>query len=78
MMTRDCLSLREAADELELDSSRLARLGRYLRIVPGDRCLPADLVTRAKAEADAEARYRAVLKWLLEDLQGGRTTQDRS
>jgi hypothetical protein len=66
MLTQDRLSLRDTADALELGSVRLLRLGRYLHIVPGDKCIPVDVVIRAKAEADGEQRYRMVLGWLLE------------
>jgi hypothetical protein len=63
-------SLRDAADALGLDSLRLFRLGRYLHLAPGDKCLPAEVVDRASTEADGERRYRVVLDWLLASLQG--------
>ena len=68
MLTQDRLSLRDTADALELESARLLRLGRYLHMTPGDKCIPDDVISRAKAEADGEQRYRMVLGWLLEQF----------
>jgi hypothetical protein len=72
MMTRELLSLRETADELEIETLRLYRLGRYLRIAPGDPCLPSGVISRAKAETAGERRYRIVLDWLLGNLPSSR------
>lgn len=76
MVAQGCVSLREAADELGLESVRLLRLGRYLRLAPGDRCIPLDVIVRVEAEADGEKRYRMVLKWLLDHLQSDGTSDN--
>jgi hypothetical protein len=68
--TRDWLSLRQAAEALELEPQRLYRLGRYLRLAPGDPCLPPAVVARARAETGDEERYSAILDWLLGRLRG--------
>jgi hypothetical protein len=64
-VAQNLVSLRDAAVTLEVDPARLVRLGHYFHLAPGDTCLPAELIDRASAEGDAGARYRVVLKWLL-------------
>ncbi len=65
MMTYERLNLRQTADVLALDRLRLFRLGRHLRLTPGDPCIPLSVIARARAEDDEEGRYRVVLDWLL-------------
>lgn len=67
-MAHDRVSLRDAADALELDPLRLVRLAHYLHLAPRDECLPADLISQASSEMDRERRYGIVLEWLLEHL----------
>lgn len=64
-MKQKLVSLRDAAVRLDLDPVRLLRLGRSFHLAPGDTCLPSEVVDRALAEGDAEARYRIVLQWLI-------------
>jgi hypothetical protein len=68
MVTHDRLSLRDAADALELERVRLFRLGHYLHLAPGDPCLSPEVILRAYAEPEAEQRYHVVLDWLLDHL----------
>lgn len=70
MVTHERVSLRDAADALDIERERLFRLGRYLRLAPGDRCIPRDVIVRARTETDKEKRYRVVLEWVLGDVRG--------
>lgn len=72
-MTNDRVSLRDAADLLNLDRSRLLRLGRSLRLAPQDACLPREVIHRARTEVDDERRYRVVMDRLLEGIRTERT-----
>ncbi len=63
------LSLSEAADELGIESWRLARLGRYLKIWPGEKRLPLEAVQDIKEKETADERYGALLRWLLHDAR---------
>jgi hypothetical protein len=59
------VNLRDAAAALDLPAVRLLRLGRYLGLPPGEPCLPVDVVERAGAADDDDARYQIVLDWLI-------------
>jgi hypothetical protein len=68
---RDRVSLRDAADILELEHVRLVRLAHYLHLAPRDEYIPSEVVMRASGEEDGERRYAMVLEWLLEHLAIG-------
>jgi hypothetical protein len=74
MVDTNLLNLWEAADALDIESWRLSRLGRYLRMDPADKRIPAAEVQRFSELEDAERRYAALRTWLLDTLpgQGGR------
>jgi hypothetical protein len=76
-VTHDYVSVRDAADALELDRLRLFRLARYMGRAPGDRCIPCDVISRAIAKEDAEERYQLLLAWFLKRLQGDRSPNVR-
>jgi hypothetical protein len=76
VIARDALNLGDTADALHLDRQRLQRLGHYLRISSGDRCIPLSVVIEAQAQEDEEKRYRVVLDWLLENVRIGATSGD--
>jgi hypothetical protein len=58
-------SLNDAADALGLERMRLQRLGRYLCLAPADRCIPDDVIERARVQASENTRYHVLLDWLL-------------
>jgi hypothetical protein len=66
VIPRHTFSLNEAADALLLERVRLIRLGRYFKLAPGDKCLPADVIARASFHVDEDTRYRILLDWLLQ------------
>lgn len=68
MATEACLSLNEAADELGIELWRLARLGRFLKILPGEKRIPTQTIQRIKEHGTADERYTALLHWLLDSL----------
>jgi hypothetical protein len=70
MITGELYSLREAADELAIDTWRLARLGRYLGVPPAEKLLPRQDVQHIKETGSPDERYQALLHWLLSTLQG--------
>ncbi len=70
MITTDLLNLWETADALDIESWRLSRLGRYLRIDPSEKRIPVADVQRFSEETDPESRYAAVRTWLLNTLPG--------
>ena len=72
-MSRDRINLRTTAELLELDQRRLFGLGRYLHLIPGDDCIPYDVVNFARQQDDREDRYRIVREWLLSQIQGDTT-----
>ena len=63
--TQALFNLRDTAEALQLDQTRLYRLGRQLRLAPGDPCIPLPVIVQARAELDDELRYRSILQWLL-------------
>jgi hypothetical protein len=67
MITAEYFNLRETADELGIESWRLARLGRYLGLAPGAKLIPWEEVQRIRADCPEE-RYTAVLHLLLSTL----------
>jgi hypothetical protein len=73
VIAQDCLSLAATADALNLERLRMQRLGRYLRIDPGRRCVPLEVITEARQNEDSERRYRFVLDWLLQSMRTGAT-----
>ena len=62
------ISLSDAADELGIESWRLARLGRYLKVWPGEKLLPWAIVQEFKQQTTADERYNALRRWLLHDV----------
>jgi hypothetical protein len=65
MITDNYLNLWEAADELDIEAWRLSRLGRYLRIDPGEKRIPANEIRSIATLAEPEHRFAAVRSWLL-------------
>jgi hypothetical protein len=65
-MISPSFTLRDAALALDVPTTRLLRLGRYLRIPSSEACLPPDVVIQAGLESDADDRYRVILHWLTE------------
>lgn len=68
----ETLNLHEAADALEIEPWKLARLGRYLGIDPVEKCIPRDLVQRSTQADTEEDRYRELRHWLLDSINRGR------
>ena len=68
LATGEILSLREAADVLGIEPWRLSRLGRYLGIDAGDKCVPRGAVHQMAEEASVEQRYCVLRQWLLDTL----------
>jgi hypothetical protein len=62
MVHRAYLSLREAADELDVERWKLARLGLW----SGEKCIPVREVRQAKEEVDPEKRVAVIRQWLLQ------------
>lgn len=77
MISSACFTLREAADELGVESWRIARLARYLRIPPEEKCLPREDVERIKQRPSSEARYAGLRDWLLEHQTTGPSPNQR-
>lgn len=73
MINTDLLNLWEAADALDIESWRLSRLGRYLRMDPAEKRIPQATVQGFSALADPEVRYAALRSWLLDTLPGRST-----
>ncbi len=67
MTPNDQYSIRQAAEELEIESWRAARLARYLKLSPSDRRIPRAEVLRIKQAPDPSARYDRLRVWLLEN-----------
>lgn len=70
MISTNLLNLWEAADALDIESWRLSRLGRYLRLDPADKRIPAAEVRRFSELSDPEHRYAAIRTWLIDTLPG--------
>jgi hypothetical protein len=68
MMTAQYLKVRDAAEELDLEPERVARLARWLKLDPREQFIPREEVQRLLHEADAEERYNALRCWLLGHL----------
>lgn len=59
-------TLREATDDLGLESWRAGRLARFLKISPSDRIIPEIELQRIKAVSNLpEEQYKSLLAWLL-------------
>lgn len=69
MITSDTLSLRDAARRLDLEPARVARLARYLSLMPSEHQVPRSEVERIYESGGGEdARYSALRTWLLKHV----------
>ena len=65
MESDDRQSIRQAAEELQIESWRATRLARYLKLSPTDRRVPRTEVNRIKEAAEPATRYDRLREWLL-------------
>jgi hypothetical protein len=64
-VSNERMSLRDAADALDIPLTRLFRLGHYLGLASTDARIPLDVIARAAGEVDTERRYQIIRDWLL-------------
>lgn len=69
--TQGYSSLRDAAAALDIEPWRMARLGRYLHIMPMDPVVPTAELERIRQQASSEDRYSAIRTWLLDACRRG-------
>jgi hypothetical protein len=59
-MTRDMLTIREAADVLAVDVDRLLKIAGLLKIPYWQGCVPRERVDEARRAGNEEARFSAI------------------
>ena len=64
------VTLKRAAQELDIPEARLARLARVLKVSPNDPCLPGAIVNSVRSlSADPEQRYMALVPLVVSEIR---------